>query len=105
MFAVACSTLARPSLPVTGRREVAHSFDRDGQTHDCHLELARGARGTWRHCQWRLRIGESAPALTWPERYSIKTYAAATSRPGSIEAAYMAVLLGAIAAATSVEIS
>ena len=43
--------LARPSLPVTGRREVAHSFDRDEQTHDCHLELARGARGTWRHCQ------------------------------------------------------
>jgi hypothetical protein len=89
MFAVACSTLARPSLPVTGRREVAHSFDRDGQTHDCHLDLARGARGTWRHCQWRVRMGD----------------AAATSRPGSIDAAYMAVLSAAIAAETSVEIS
>jgi hypothetical protein len=33
MFAVACSTLARPSLPVIGRRGVAHSCDRDGQSH------------------------------------------------------------------------
>jgi hypothetical protein len=87
MFAVACSTLARPSLPVTGRRDVAHSFDRDGQPHDGHLELARGARGTWRHRQWRFRIGDMPPS----------------SRPGSIEAAYMAVLSAAIAAATSVE--
>jgi regulatory helix-turn-helix LysR family protein len=48
MFAVTCSTLARPLLPVIGRRDVAHSCDRDGQPHDGHLELARGARGTYR---------------------------------------------------------
>jgi len=41
MFAVVCSTLSRPSLPVIGRRDVAHSFDRDGQPH-----VARALCGT-----------------------------------------------------------
>jgi hypothetical protein len=42
VFAPRCSTLLRPSLPVIGRRDVGHSFDRDGQLHDGHLELAPG---------------------------------------------------------------
>jgi len=46
MFAVA-STLSHPSLLVIGRRDVTHSFDRDGR-----LELARapGVSHRQRHC-------------------------------------------------------
>src|SRR5262245_17850749 len=43
--------LARPSLPVMGRRDIAHSFDRDEQPHVSHLELPQ------RTHQWRFRIG------------------------------------------------
>lgn len=51
MFDVACSTLARPSLPVIGRRDVAHSCDRDEQPRGGHVETcgpSQSHRGTRR---------------------------------------------------------
>jgi hypothetical protein len=88
MFAVACSKLFRPSLPVIGGRAVVHNFDKMGNHTTVTWNACAGPRGTWRHCQWR-----------------VPGNAAATSRPGSVDATYMGVLSAVIAAATSVEIS
>jgi hypothetical protein len=70
MSAVAGWRLFRPSLPVIGGNDVAHSFDTDGQPHAGHMELARGARGTWRHGQWRVPDWGNAAATsrTWERR-------------------------------------